>query len=399
MLLIRVSEYQSVFSLRVRGFQSLAGGRSVHFNLFRKHEFQDIESWVCLIAVECSDEPTQTFRVKAMHKKSLVSAVIPTFNRTTQTMAAVDSVLAQTYPNVEVIVVDDGSKDGSGKVIEQFVHQRAAAGHRVSFFSQPNQGASTARNTGIAQAKGEYIGFLDSDDVWLPEKLEWQLKAMEQLKDQCSGCITDAHLVDASGLDRSSFESQGRRHQQTIGIELDATKSLARSFCFWVSSLLVRADTIRQIGGFDPKISFVEDRDVFFRLSLVTSIAYVNKLLIRTDRTPSPPGSGVRPWDDKEVQFRQQQVLLESWQQMDDQLPQDVRGIVRWALGSLHSHCANWHLENSRYSEARRSVASAVRYKARPGTLGKFALTWLFPSLARRVNPKTRAIGTGGHAS
>jgi glycosyltransferase involved in cell wall biosynthesis len=328
-----------------------------------------------------------------------VSAVIPTYNRTHQTFAAIESVLAQTYPNVEVIVVDDGSTDGSAELVERYVQQKAGAGFSVRFFSQKNQGASAARNTGISQAQGDYIGFLDSDDIWLPEKVEWQIKALDQFKKECAACITDARLVDSAGLDRSSFASQGRHYPQTLGVDRGVTKSLAQSFCFWVSSLLVRAETIRKIGGFNPRISFVEDRDIFFRLSLVTSIAYVDKLLIRTDRTPSPPGSVCRPWDNKDVQFRQQQVMLESWLKMGPGLPPDVHKIVRQALGALHSHCTNWHLENMRYAEARHSVASAVRYKTRPGTVGKFVLTWLVPPLASRVAPKTRPVGTGGHAS
>jgi glycosyltransferase involved in cell wall biosynthesis len=328
-----------------------------------------------------------------------VSAVIPTFNRTRETFAAIESVLAQTYRNVEVIVVDDGSTDGSGEVVERYVQQKATAGFCVKFFSQKNQGASAARNTGISEAQGDYIGFLDSDDIWLPEKLEWQVKALDQFRNQCSVCITDARLVDRAGLNRSSFEFQGIHYSQTIGIDRDATKSLAQSFRFWVSSMLVRADTVRKIGGFNTKIAFVEDRDIFFRLSLVTSIAYVNKLLIQTDRTPSPPGSICRPWDNKEFQFCQQQRMLESWLNMGSDLPPEVRKIVKQALGSLHSHCANWHLENSRYADARHSVASAVRYKARVGTVGKLVLTWLVPPLASRVAPKTRPIGTGGHAS
>src|SRR5580704_14317503 len=104
----------------------------------------------------------------AMNKKPLVSAVIPTYNRTDQAFSAVESVLGQTYSKVEVIVVDDGSIDGSDKIVEKFVDQKAAAGHRVFFVRQRNQGASSARNTGIAKATGEYIGFLDSDDIWLP---------------------------------------------------------------------------------------------------------------------------------------------------------------------------------------------------------------------------------------
>jgi len=329
----------------------------------------------------------------------LVSVIIPTYNRTTQTMAAIESVLAQTYPNVEIIVVDDGSKDGSGDLVEQFVHRKSNEGHRISYFTQPNQGASAARNTGIAKAQGKYIGFLDSDDVWLPEKLDWQLKALEHFKDECYACVTDARLVDHSGLDRASFEGLGKHYQQTIGIDPHATESLARSFCFWVSSLLVRAETVRQIGGFNQNISFVEDRDIFFRLSLVTSIAYVNKLLIQTDRTPSPPGSICRPWDNKEVQFRQQQSMLESWLRIEAPLSHEVRTTISRSLGALHSHRANWHLENSRFAEARDAMTSALKYKRTPGVLAKFVMTWAVPALAKSVAPKTRPIGTGGHAS
>ena len=335
-----------------------------------------------------------------MSDRPLVSVVIPTYNRTRQTIAAIESVLAQTYPHFEVIVVDDGSSDGSGAVIERFVSQKTNGCRRGLFFGQPNQGASVARNTGIAKAQGEYIAFLDSDDVWVPEKLEWQLKALEQFKDECCACVTDARLVNDSGMDLGSFEVQGRQYEQTIGIDRDATKSLARSFCgFWMSSLLVRADTISQIGGFNPDISLAEDRDLHFRLSLATSIAYVNKPLIRTDRTPTPPGITWRPWDKQEVQFCQQQRMLESWLRIGAPLPPDVRRLVKRALGALHSQQANWHLENLRYPEARQAVSKAVKYKTTPGTVVKLALTWLAPALARSIAPKTRPIGTGGHAS
>ncbi len=335
-----------------------------------------------------------------MKDRPLVSVVIPTYNRTHQTIAAIESVLAQTYTNVEVIVVDDGSEGGSGQVVERFIAQKTNEGQRVLFFSQPNQGASVARNTGIAKAAGDYIAFLDSDDAWLPEKLEMQLNALEQCGAECGVCFTDARLVNESGLDASSFQAHKKRYQQIIGIDQGATTSLAHSFSgFWVSSLLVRSDIVRKIGGFSTDISFVEDRDLHFRLSLVTSVAYVNKPLIRTDRNPSPPGSKCRPWDKPEVQFRQQQKMLEKWLRIGTQLPPDVRGIIKRALGALHSQEANWHLENSRYSEAREAMMSALKYKKTVGVSAKFALTWLAPALAKSVAPKTRPIGTSGHAS
>jgi glycosyltransferase involved in cell wall biosynthesis len=335
-----------------------------------------------------------------MRDTPLVSVVIPTYNRTRQTIAAVESVLAQTYPYIEVIVVDDGSTDGSGEIIQGFVKKKRNGSHRISFLSQPNQGASVARNTGIAHAQGEYIAFLDSDDVWVSEKLDWQLKALEQFKDECGVCFTDARLVNDLGMDRSSFEAHGRHYQETLGIERKASKLLAKSFCgFWMSSLLVRADTLKQIGGLNPQILFAEDRDLQFRLSLVTSIAYVNIPLIRSDRTPTPPGLTWRPWDKAEVQFRHQQWMLESWLNIAGPLPPEVRVIVRRSLGALHSQQANWHLENLRYLEARQASSKAMKYKTTVGTVAKLVLTWLAPALARSIAPKTRPIGSGGHAS
>ena len=98
----------------------------------------------------------------------MVSVIIPTFNRAYLLGRAVESVLSQTYNNYEIIVVDDGSDDGTGEIIESF-------NKRVRFFRIPHSGVSKARNTGIEKAKGDWISFLDSDDYWLPQKLEKQM--------------------------------------------------------------------------------------------------------------------------------------------------------------------------------------------------------------------------------
>src|ERR1035438_5349058 len=112
-----------------------------------------------------------------MSYRPFVSVVVPTFNRSRQVQSALKSVLAQTYPEFEVIVVDDGSTDGTAEALQQFISQRGGNGKPIRYFFQSNQGQSAARNKGIAEARGEWIAFLDSDDVWLPEKLEWQMCA------------------------------------------------------------------------------------------------------------------------------------------------------------------------------------------------------------------------------
>ncbi len=105
------------------------------------------------------------------NSKDLVSVIIPTYNRAQICKIAVESVLCQTHDNVEVVVVDDGSKDNTREVI-------AGLDDRVKYIYQPNAGVSAARNTALEAATGDYVAFLDSDDMWLPWKLEAQLSVL-----------------------------------------------------------------------------------------------------------------------------------------------------------------------------------------------------------------------------
>src|ERR1019366_10028396 len=117
-----------------------------------------------------------------MHPK--VSVVIPTYNRAAAVPRAIESVLAQTVTGLEVIVVDDGSSDGTGQILGEMF------GDRIRYYAQANHGVSVARNKGVEEARGEWIAFLDSDDLWEKEKLEWQFKALERFSTRCSGCYT-----------------------------------------------------------------------------------------------------------------------------------------------------------------------------------------------------------------
>jgi glycosyltransferase involved in cell wall biosynthesis len=329
-----------------------------------------------------------------MSWRPFVSVVIPTYNRAQRTIAAIESVLAQTYPNQEIIVIDDGSTDGSSEAIQRFLTQKTNRDYpapQIRYINQPNQGPSAARNAGVERARGEYVAFLDSDDVWLPEKLEWQVRTIEQFKNQCGACFTDARLVEDSGEGASTFRSWGRHYEQITGVEPAALELLAKSFCgFWVSTLLVRTELIKRVGGFDPAVLYAEDRDLYFRLSLVTSLAYVNKLLVRADRTSQPGESKCRPWGDPEVRLGSEQRMYEKWLGMGSTLPPDVRRIVRQDLRGIHSSWANWYLETKRYAEARRAASRALKYEVTFGVAVKWALAWLAPTLVRRITAKTK---------
>jgi glycosyltransferase involved in cell wall biosynthesis len=325
-----------------------------------------------------------------MNHGPLISVVIPTFNRTQQVQAALRSVLAQTYPEFEVIVVDDGSTDGTGRALQTLISQEGWNG-RVRYFFRPNQGQSSARNMGIEKARGELVAFLDSDDIWLPEKLEWQVRAIEQFKDKCCACITDARLIDNLGMDTLAFRESGKPYEETIGIDFDTVRNLVR--CrdpFWISTLLVRTGLIRQLGWFDDQIGYAEDHDLLFRLSLATSFCYVNKPLASLDRSRSPEGSNCRPWDEVEVRLRGSQTMFEKWLKLDSKLPADVRKTVIQSLRNVYSAWANWHLEHERYEEARQAVRKAMEYEPTTKLAIKWTLTHVAPSFARRISPKMR---------
>ncbi len=178
----------------------------------------------------------------------VVSVIIPTFNRREYVQEAIDSVLAQTYTDYEIIVIDDGSTDGTGEAL------RERYGNRVIYEWQENQGESVARNRGIALAQGEYIAFLDSDDLWLPEKLAKQVAYLEEHSEMgsviCQFLNMDAagnHIGAVSGVDMALADL-------TLDALLYSNTLLARD------QIVADAALLNQIGGFDRRIRFGEDR-------------------------------------------------------------------------------------------------------------------------------------------
>ncbi len=103
---------------------------------------------------------------------SLVTCIIPAFNREKYIAEAIDSVLDQTYGNIEIIVIDDGSTDNTSEIVKSF-------NSKVKYFYQPNSGASAARNSGILKAAGDFISFLDSDDLWEKNKISLQMECFK----------------------------------------------------------------------------------------------------------------------------------------------------------------------------------------------------------------------------
>lgn len=193
-----------------------------------------------------------------------VSVVIPTHDRASLVERAVDSVLSQTVPAHEIIVVDDGSNDGTGERLRERFPE-------VVVETQPNRGVSAARNRGVAKASGEWIALLDSDDEWLPTKLERQLAALAQAPE---------HRVvhcDEIWIRRGRRVNPRHKHRKTGGWIFAQCLPLC---VISPSAVLLEADLLRAVGGFDETLPACEDYDLWLRLCAQEPVLFVNEPLV-----------------------------------------------------------------------------------------------------------------------
>jgi len=226
-----------------------------------------------------------------------VSVIIPTFNRASMVSRAIGSALSQTYRNIEVVVVDDGSSDDTRSVVEAF-------GGHVRYFYQENAGVTAARNAAIRHARGEFLAFLDSDDAWAPWKLESQVAALRRFPE--AGVVwSDMTALDRAGnvlgnrYLRVMYTAHSRvnidlamREVETLGKLSSAVPNAVASApvrigdlfseillgnLLHTSTVLVRRAWVENIGGFDP--SFVragEDYEFYVRLCSVGPVVFID---------------------------------------------------------------------------------------------------------------------------
>jgi glycosyltransferase involved in cell wall biosynthesis len=190
----------------------------------------------------------------------MISVIIPVFNAAQCIGRAIDSVLAQTFTEYEIIVINDGSTDGTADAVKKF-------GSRVNYIYQENSGVSVARNTGIAASKGDWIAFLDADDEWLPDKLRQQVELLDRNRD-LRWCSTNRYQAD-------------ERRKAPVGNKVAITKALKGREYFpnyfsaevagkcpiVTSAIVVRKDVFDELGGFEPGRVRGQDVDMWWRIA------------------------------------------------------------------------------------------------------------------------------------
>ena len=186
-----------------------------------------------------------------------VTVVIPVYNGERYIRAALESVFAQTYRNYEIICVDDGSKDASATILNEYRD-------RIKVIQQANTGQAGARNTGAKAGAAEYLAFLDQDDLWHPSKLERQIALLEA-DPEAVMVHCDMDLIDENGNVIQRRVVSATRMSSPKGLTM--TKLFGWDPCIYPSTTLIRRAAFCQIGGFDPDIPWYgEDIDLMLRL-------------------------------------------------------------------------------------------------------------------------------------
>jgi len=195
-----------------------------------------------------------------------ISVVIPAYNNEETIARTIASVLNQTFADFELIIINDGSQDATLDIINQFEDAR------IKVFSYPNQGTSASRNSGISHSTGEYVSFLDADDIWLPEKLEMQLKVLqENLEAKVAYSWID--YID----ENDDFIVSGS-HQSFSGEIYE--QLLMKNFLENGSNPLIEKQALLKVGEFDKSVFGSEDWDMWLRLAYKFKFVAVPKVQI-----------------------------------------------------------------------------------------------------------------------
>lgn len=193
-----------------------------------------------------------------------VSAIVPTYNRANVLPRALDSILSQTYDDIELIVVDDNSEDDTRTIVESY------SDPRVKYIRhETNKGANSARNTGIKESNGDYIAFLDDDDEWLAEKIHTQLTSLKQLDDSYGMAYSGRQIVENGNV----------IEEYKPNLEGELFNDLLKENFIPSETPLIRYECFDNVGLFDERFRSCQDWDMWLRISREYKISCDRKIL------------------------------------------------------------------------------------------------------------------------
>jgi glycosyltransferase involved in cell wall biosynthesis len=284
-----------------------------------------------------------TEQVDIQKKKSVtqptVSVVIPTYNRAKYVTETIDSVLSQSYTDYEIIVVNDGSTDNTREALAPYMD-------RIRYIHQKNSGVSAARNRGIKAARGKWIAFLDSDDIWVPEKLEKQIRVAD-----CTDVIyfhrakwfvdnenDTVLLAKCTGVCWPATDSKG--------MVLDPILSVARAEPYMTPALLCHRSCFDRVGFFEEMLTAGEDEDWLSRASVRCKFHYLSETLVNVRYHQDQTGL------DREASVRSLIIVFERMFKRVRAVHPAAGRVVRKRLANKLSHLANILSEHGKRLDA-----------------------------------------------
>lgn len=272
-----------------------------------------------------------------------VSVIIPTYNPKEHLIETLLSVLNQTYSSLEIVIVDDGSSIDTAAFIKPYI-----SSHAVRYIGRENGGTAAARNTGINNSTGEYIAFLDHDDIWLPDKIALQVEALDR-NPSCGLTYCNFQI-----LDEQTGSLIDPRRQGEGGCMFE--KFLYRNFITTASQIMVRRSCFDQLGLFDESLPIVDDYDFYLRLSRCYDINYDSRVLTHWR---SHQFNTSKNYEKTQLgRIKVKEAALNRWVLSNNQ--------KRTLFGGLRSdyyELAYYYLTSEKYSEARNYFKKAVPYK------------------------------------
>ena len=246
-----------------------------------------------------------------------ISVIIPTYNRKKYIKRAIDSVIRQSYKPFEIIVIDDGSTDGTYELIK-----KSYSSSQISLEKQINNGVSSARNKGVKLANGDWIAFLDSDDEWFENKLELQVREIKKSKTFMI-CHTNEIWI------RNGIRvNQMKKHQKYGGFIFEKCLDMCR---ISPSSVMIHRRIFDEIGLFDEDLIICEDYDLWLRISSKYPVLYLDSMLIK------------------------------KFGGHEDQLSKNINGIEQFRIQSLEKILKNLPLKHSYFNAAKNMVLKKLR--------------------------------------
>lgn len=279
-----------------------------------------------------------------------ISVLLPTYNRANYLGETIASVLAQTFGDLELLIVDDGSTDGTRALVESI------ADLRIRYFYQENRGVSAALNTGWRAASGEYIAMIGSDDVWLENQTATLLPLID--------AAPNVGLIYARA---QAMSANGKLQPQILGSGLkfpdDPLASLLYGDCICGLACLIRRELIAQVGGFDERLIANEDWDLWIRMAEITRFEYHNEILARYRMHPTSL-TGKRSQHYRRVILDRVRLIQDYYARPN--LPPSARAIQSLALRNVYMNVGIRFLAVGQVREALPYLWRAIRAHGNP---------------------------------